>query len=265
MASSRSRRRRRHLPEARSPAPSAIVCAGSVSISSVSPSLFFFFLFLWNGQVREKRSSMNVTATPPKEGPPGALLVPPSLPSAKPSRTSSNPLVALRRPPVESRTGALTIGSGGVSVAFASGLSPAPLSRFQSPLSEPDVRFSRIRLSSGIMRLAHRSPVAFVDDSCGIGTLPYSIHFRSRVAARPVDALTTPASSADPFTFACDASGVSGPFPGFQAFATPETLPPSVTAPHLRPLPSTDVTPLPRYYGPLRHPAGPACPSRGPG
>ena len=45
---------------------------------------------------------------------------------------------------VESRTGALTIGSGGVSVAFASGLSPAPLSRFQSPLSEPDVRFSRI-------------------------------------------------------------------------------------------------------------------------
>ena len=47
-------------------------------------------------------------------------------------------------PWVESRTGALTIGSGGYSVAFASGLSPAPLSRFQSPLSEPDVRFSRI-------------------------------------------------------------------------------------------------------------------------
>ena len=45
---------------------------------------------------------------------------------------------------VESRTGALTIGSGGCSVAFASGLSPAPISRFQSPLSEPDVRFSRI-------------------------------------------------------------------------------------------------------------------------
>ena len=45
---------------------------------------------------------------------------------------------------VESRTGALTIGSGGYSVAFASGLSPAPLSRFRSPLSEPDVRFSRI-------------------------------------------------------------------------------------------------------------------------
>ena len=52
---------------------------------------------------------------------------------------------------------------------------------------------------------------------------------------------------------------------GFQAFATPGTLPPSVTAPHLRPLPSAGVTPLPRYYGPLRHPDGPACPSRGPG
>ena len=126
--------------------------------------------------------------------------------------------VCLRGPSVESRTGALTIGSGGVSVAFASGLSPAPLSRFQSPLSEPDVQFSRIRLSSGIMRLAHGSPVAFVDDSCGVGTLPDSIHFRSRVAARPVDALTTPSSSDNPFTFAWDASGVSGPFAGVAGF-----------------------------------------------
>ena len=61
-----------------------------------------------------------------------------------PVAVNLNALVALRRSSVESRTGALTIGSGGVSVAFASGLSPAPLSRFQSPLSEPDVRFSRI-------------------------------------------------------------------------------------------------------------------------
>ncbi len=72
--------------------------------------------------------------------------------------------------------------------------------------------FPASRLSSGIMRLAHRSPLASVDDSYGIGTRPHSIHFRSRVAARPVDALTTPSSSDDPFTFACDASGVSGPF-----------------------------------------------------
>ena len=53
--------------------------------------------------------------------------------------------------------------------------------------------------------------------------------------------------------------------PGFQAFATPGTLPPSVTAPHLRPLPSTGITRLLQYYEPLRHPAGPASPSRGPG
>ena len=32
-----------------------------------------------------------------------------------------------------------------------------------------------------------------------------------------------------------------------------------------RPLPSAGVTPLPRYYGPIRHPASPACPSRGAG
>ena len=99
----------------------------------------------------------------------------------------------------------------------------------------------------------------------GLALVPYSIHCRSRVAARPIDALTTPSSSDDPFTFACDASGVSGPLPGFQAFATPGTLPPSVTAPHLRPLPSTGITRLLQYYEPLRHPAGPASPSRGPG
>ena len=99
----------------------------------------------------------------------------------------------------------------------------------------------------------------------GLALVPYSIHCRSRVAARPIDALTTPSSSDDPFTFACDASGVSGPLPGFQAFATPGTLPPSVTAPHLRPLPSTGITRLLQYYRPLRHPAGPASPSRGPG
>ena len=167
---------------------------------------------------------------------------------------------------VESRTGALTVGSGGYSVAFASGLSPAPLSRFQSPLSEPDVRFSRIsalqwdhasrtqvpaRIRGRLLWDWHSSPT------------PSTV--RSRSAARPVDALTTPSSSDDPFTFACDASGVSGPLPGFQAFATPGTLPPSVTAPHLRLLPSTGITRLLQYYEPLRHPAGPASPSRGPG
>ena len=44
--------------------------------------------------------------------------------------------------------------------------------------------------------------------------------------------------------------------------ATPETLVPLDTAPHLRPLPSAGITRLHRYCKPLRHPAGPTCPSR---
>ena len=60
----------------------------------------------------------------------------------------------------------------------------------------------------------------------GLAPVPHSIHFRSRVAARPVDALTTPSSSDDPFTFACDASGVSGPFcRGFRLSPLPGPFP----------------------------------------
>ena len=85
--------------------------------------------------------------------------------------------VSLRGPSVESRTGALTIGSGGVSVAFASG-APSPRSvRLPYHVSSPrspnrTCGFPASRLSSGIMRLAHRSPLASVDDSYGIGTRP---------------------------------------------------------------------------------------------
>ena len=52
---------------------------------------------------------------------------------------------------------------------------------------------------------------------------------------------------------------------GFVGKATPAGLRSSVIPPHLRPLSSTGITPRLQYYGPLRHPAGPACPSRGPG
>ncbi len=52
---------------------------------------------------------------------------------------------------------------------------------------------------------------------------------------------------------------------GFLGIATPAGLRPSVIPPHLGPLSSTDITPCLRSYGPLRHPAGPACPSRGSG
>ena len=57
-----------------------------------------------------------------------------------------------RRQVVESGAGAPASGSGGLSVAFAPGLSPAPVTAFPvPPLIKPDVRFSRIRLSDGIM------------------------------------------------------------------------------------------------------------------
>ena len=52
---------------------------------------------------------------------------------------------------------------------------------------------------------------------------------------------------------------------GFVGKATPAGFRSSVIPPHLRLLPSTGITPRLRYYGPLRHPAGPACPSRGSG
>ena len=91
----------------------------------------------------------------------------------------------------------------------------------------------------------------------GLAPAPYSIHFRSRRVAKPVDALTTPSSPDELFTIACDVSESPVLLPAIQACATPKTLPPSVTAPHLRLLPSTGITPLLRYYGPLRHPLGP--------
>ena len=52
---------------------------------------------------------------------------------------------------------------------------------------------------------------------------------------------------------------------GFVGRATPAGCRSSVISPHLRPLSSAGITPRLRYYEPLRHPAGPACPSRGPG
>ena len=170
---------------------------------------------------------------------------------------------------VESRTGALTVGSGGYSVAFASGLSPAPLSRFQSPLSEPGrAVFPASRLSSGIMRLAHRSPLASVDDSHGFGTRPL-LHPRPPPGVPPglFDALTTPSLIRRPLHF-LHVMLPESPIllPGFQAFATPGDPSPfghrsSPEAPSLhRHYPASPV-----LRGLSAHPAGPASPSRGPG
>ena len=70
----------------------------------------------------------------------------------------------------KSRTCWLTIGSGGYSVTFTSGLSPVPLSRFQSLICEPDVRFFRISTLQSNHGPRTQVPFAFVDDSFGTGT-----------------------------------------------------------------------------------------------
>ena len=132
------------------------------------------------------------------------------------------------------------------------------------------MRFSRTRLSSGIMHLAHGTPwrsqrqgIGYSDTHCGSCTAS-----ALRSASRPVGSraclrLDDPEPSpctrrlARPFTFACDASGISGPRFGVIGFATPVSLLPSVIPPHLRSLPSTGIAPLPRYSEPLRHPASP--------
>ena len=89
-----------------------------------------------------------------------------------------------------------------------------------------------------------------------------------RRAAKPVHALTAPSlqsvSPAPSLTHVMLRSSLPL-HAGFIGKATPAGLRPSVIPPHLRPLSSTGVTPRLQSYGPLRHPAGPACPSRGSG
>ena len=94
---------------------------------------------------------------------------------------------------------------------------------------------------------------------------PLYIPSRVRRAVEPVHASTT--------------SNLSGSTPSLMhvmlpeslrqsrgpGIATPARLLPSDIPPHLRPLSSTGITRRLQSYGPLRHPDGPACPSRGSG
>ena len=156
-----------------------------------------------------------------------------------------------------------------------------PKARFHPLPSEPDVRISRIRLSSGIMQLAHGTPVRsrFQPSPVTRGTggfacprLPEAARLHRgaplRRAARPVHALTAPSlpsvSPAPSLTHVMLRNSLPL-HAGFIGKATPAGLRPSVIPPHLRPLSSTGITPRLQSYGPLRHPAGPACPSRGSG
>ena len=104
--------------------------------------------------------------------------------------------------------------------------------------------FPASRLSSGIMRLAHRSLVAAVDDSYGIGTRP-PLHPRPGL-------LTPRRRHPHQTTPSLWHVMVSGPFAGVSGFRHSRDPGPSVTAPHLRPLPSTGITRLPWYLASFR-------------
>ena len=146
-----------------------------------------------------------------------------------------------------------------------------PLPRFQSPLTEPGVPISGTGLSSGIMRLAHGPPGQGRDRAgepavrgrCTTANLPPASSPMRRRACSRLDDIEP--IEFDSFASACDALRTLGHQGGVLGRATPAGVRPSHVPPHLRPLPSTGITRLPRYCGPLRHPAGPACPSRGSG
>ena len=152
-----------------------------------------------------------------------------------------------------------------------------PCARFHPLPSEPDMRISRIRLSSGIMPLAQRST-----GSERSLTVPAALRcpgsqklhgFTRGAPLRPARRACSRLGGTEPPNQPAPAPSLthvmlrdSLPFQaGIVGKATPAGLRPFVISPHLRPLSSTGVTPRLQYYGPLRHPAGPACPSRGPG
>ena len=146
-----------------------------------------------------------------------------------------------------------------------------PSSRFQPLLPEPGVPISGTGLSSGIMRLAHGPPGRL--GHAGGGSDPRHhlrpLHgarsaFPSRIrrVVEPVHASTTSnlyRSTPSLMHVMLPESSPSTRGPGI---ATPASSLPSDIAPHLRPLSSTGITRRLRSYGPLRHPDGPACPSR---
>ena len=172
---------------------------------------------------------------------------------------------------VESRAGAPTVGSGGDSVAFAPGLSPAPIVTFPAPA--PRTRRADFRHRALQWDHAPRTRTAGATRAYRGGSDPRHhlrpLHgFRSaypsriRRAVEPVHASTTSnlyRSTPSLMHVMLPESSPSTRGPGI---ATPASSLPSDIAPHLRPLSSAGITRRLRSYGPLRHPDGPACPSR---
>ena len=161
--------------------------------------------------------------------------------------------------------------------AFAAALSPAPI----GPFPPPAHRTRRADFPHRALQWDHASrtrnaepetyagPVVCVPPVLRSCTALPALNPVQRVA-RPVSALTTSGLPKmrgwpDSFAYACDASGLPALHAGILGRATPAGLRPSVIGPHLRPLSSAGITPRLQSYGPLRHPAGPAFPSRGSG
>ncbi len=113
-----------------------------------------------------------------------------------------------------------------------------PWLRFRSPLIEPDVRISRIRLSDWISR---RDPRDCVLQDVQLGA-PCARRLSSRESPLPSSLRTA-------------RSEIVRHASGLQAFANFPALVLFPSAPEVRPLPSTGVDRLPRYYEPLRLPA----------
>ena len=110
-------------------------------------------------------------------------------------------------PVVESRTGALAVGSGGCSVAFALGLSPAPLATFPVPA----LRTGRAEHPALQRDHALRTRKIWqCSQAGGLSAAGASPAFRLlfQPVAEPVHASTTPAFQ--PGSFASAASGISG-------------------------------------------------------
>ena len=130
-------------------------------------------------------------------------------------RANSHPITALG---VESRAGAPTVGSGGDSVAFAPGLSPAPIVTFPAPA--PRTRRADFRHRALQWDHAPRTRTAGATRACrgGVGSPTSS----AAAARRPLCiSVTYPASRRacsrlddiepvpfDSFAYACDASGI---------------------------------------------------------
>ena len=169
------------------------------------------------------------------------------------------------------------LGSGALSGAFASVLSPAPI----RPFPPPALRTGRADFPHPALQWDHASRTT----EHRFGAVPHGTGGFA-LPRLPEAARLHPRCPSPTCRRACSRLGGTeppnqpGPAPSlthvmlrdslpFQAGivgkATPAGLRPSVISPHLRPLSSTGVTPRLQYYGPLRRPAGPACPSRGPG